>query len=104
MNLTRRKFLIGTGVAGGALVLGFSLREGPVVPHTRAGSFQPNAWLQITADGRFIFQLDKNEMGQGVLNAMPTVAWTAYWSPSVLPVAVVPIEVMLRSASTQFLV
>ncbi len=73
MNLTRRKFLIGTGVAGGALVLGFSLREGPVVPHTRAGSFQPNAWLQITADGRFIFQLDKTEMGQGVLNAMPTV-------------------------------
>lgn len=73
MKLTRRKFLVGTGVAGGALVLGFSLRDDPVVPHTRDGSFQPNAWLQITGDGRFIFQLDKTEMGQGVLNSMPTV-------------------------------
>ena len=73
MKLTRRKFLVGSGVAGGALVLGFSLRGELPVPHTRAGSFQPNAWLQITEDGRFIFQLDKTEMGQGVLNSLPTV-------------------------------
>ncbi|TNF34936.1 MAG: xanthine dehydrogenase family protein molybdopterin-binding subunit, partial [Gammaproteobacteria bacterium] len=73
MKLTRRKFLIGTGVAGSALVLGFALREPDPIPHTRAGSFQPNAWLQITEDGRFIFQLDKTEMGQGVINSMPTV-------------------------------
>ena len=38
------------------------------------------------------------------LKPTPTVAWTAYWSPSVLPLAVVPIEVMSRSASTQFFV
>jgi len=73
MKLTRRKFLIGTGVAGSALVLGFALREPDPIPHTRPGSFQPNAWLQITDDGRFIFQLDKTEMGQGVINSMPTV-------------------------------
>lgn len=71
MKLTRRKFLVATGVAGGALALGFALRETPAIPHTRPGSFQPNAWLQITEDGQFIFQLDKVEMGQGVMTSMP---------------------------------
>ena len=70
MKMSRRKFLIGSGVVGGGLLLGFSFRDTSSIPHTRAGSFQPNAWLQITPQGEVIFQLDKAEMGQGVITSL----------------------------------
>lgn len=73
MKLTRRKFLIGSGVVGGGLLLGFSLRDAVPVPHTRPDSFQPNAWLQITPQGEVIFQLDKAEMGQGVMTSLSAI-------------------------------
>ena len=74
MAISRRRFLIGSGLVGGGLVLGFTLGGGkPEVPGTVAGSFQPNAWLQITRDGRVIFQLHKVEMGQGVMTALPLI-------------------------------
>jgi len=68
--LTRRRFLLGTAaVAGGGLALTWltaeqdSLRESPDI-------LEPNAFLQITPDGRFIFQLDKVEMGQGTMTGL----------------------------------
>ncbi len=73
LKLSRRKFLIGSGVVGGGLLLGFSLRDAVPVPHLRAGSFQPNAWLQITPQGEVIFQLDKAEMGQGVMTSLSAI-------------------------------
>lgn len=73
MTLTRRKFLVGSGVVGGGLVLGFSLRDVAPIPHTRPDSFQPNAWLQITPQGEVIFQLDKAEMGQGVMTSLSAI-------------------------------
>jgi len=73
MKLTRRRFLIGTGVAGGGLVLGFSLQDPVPVPGTRRGTFQPNAWLQITPDNQVIFQMARAEMGQGVHTGMATL-------------------------------
>jgi isoquinoline 1-oxidoreductase beta subunit len=73
MKLSRRKFLIGSGVVGGGLLLGFSLRDAAPIPHTRPGSFQPNAWLQITPQGEVIFQLDKAEMGQGVMTSLSAI-------------------------------
>ncbi len=73
MKITRRSFLISTGVVGGGLLIGFQLEEDAPFPHTRPESFQPNAWLQITPDGQVIFQLDKAEMGQGVVTALPTL-------------------------------
>ncbi|GAB1257603.1 xanthine dehydrogenase family protein molybdopterin-binding subunit [Aurantivibrio plasticivorans] len=74
MKFTRRKLLVGTGVVGAGLVLGISLRGGDKpLPHQVAGSFQPNAWLQITPEGRVIFQMDKAEMGQGVYTSLTTI-------------------------------
>jgi CO/xanthine dehydrogenase Mo-binding subunit len=73
MKLSRRKFLVGSGVIGGGLLLGFSLQHKAPVPHTRLGSFQPNAWLQITPQGEVIFQLDKAEMGQGVMTSLSAI-------------------------------
>lgn len=73
MRLTRRKLLAGTGLVGGGLILGFSLRGDKPWPQSAEGSFQPNAWLQITPDDRVIFQLDKAEMGQGVYTGLATL-------------------------------
>ncbi|MGQ9425646.1 molybdopterin cofactor-binding domain-containing protein [Gilvimarinus sp. F26214L] len=73
MKITRRKLLIGGGLLGGGLILGFSLAGDKPVPQTAPGSFQPNAWLQITPDGKVIFQLDKAEMGQGVYTGLTTL-------------------------------
>jgi CO/xanthine dehydrogenase Mo-binding subunit len=73
MKLTRRKLLVGTGVVGGGLIIGVSLSGKGPLPQTVANSFQPNAWLQLSADGEIVFQLDKAEMGQGVYTALTTI-------------------------------
>lgn len=73
MGLSRRKFLIATGLVGGGIAIGFSFSDKPKVPYTREGSFQPNSWLQITDAGEVIFQLDKSEMGQGVMTTLTTI-------------------------------
>ena len=73
-HLNRRAFLTGTAVVAGGLVLGIGPAQRAVaMPNARAGSFQTNAWLQITPADEVIFQLDKTEMGQGVLTALPTI-------------------------------
>lgn len=72
---TRRKLLIGTvALAGGGLVLSW-LRPGrdripaPATP----GSLSPNAWLQITPEGDIVLQVDKAELGQGVMTGFTTL-------------------------------
>ncbi len=74
LNINRRAFLTGTAVVAGGLVLGvFPAQRAGAMPNARLGSFQANAWLQITPADEVIFQLDKTEMGQGVLTALPTI-------------------------------
>lgn len=34
-------------------------------------AFEPNAWLRVYKEGRYVFVLDKAEMGQGVMTALP---------------------------------
>ena len=73
MKLSRRKFIIGTGVIGGGLVIGFSLSDKPPIPGTLKNTFQPNAFLQITPENKVIFQLNRYEMGQGVFSSIPVL-------------------------------
>lgn len=75
MKVTRRKFILGTGaVISGSLVIGVVTDPGPgPVPGTRPGTFQPNAYLQITAKNEIIFQMSRAEMGQGVHHGMTTI-------------------------------
>jgi isoquinoline 1-oxidoreductase beta subunit len=73
MKLTRRKFIVGSSIVGGGLVLGFTLLSKPPVPGIREETFQPNAFLQITPDDKVIFQLAKAEMGQGVYMGLTTI-------------------------------
>lgn len=72
-GVSRRGFLLGVAaVAGGGLALTWATRE----PDRLAASpdiLEPNAFLQVTPDGRFIFQLDKVEMGQGTMTGLLTL-------------------------------
>ena len=73
MKLTRRKFIVGTGIVGGGLAIGFSFSNKAHIPGTRQNTFQLNAFLQITPENEVIFQLNRYEMGQGVFSSIPVI-------------------------------
>ncbi|MCP4001023.1 MAG: xanthine dehydrogenase family protein molybdopterin-binding subunit [Gammaproteobacteria bacterium] len=72
-RFSRRRLLLGTvAVAGGGIALTWLTR----VPDSLRDStdvLEPNAFLQITPDGQFIFQLDRVEMGQGTMTGLTTL-------------------------------
>jgi isoquinoline 1-oxidoreductase subunit beta len=73
-KISRRAFLATSAAAGGALVLGLTLR-GPF----RHGRAKPpetdpfDAWIRIHPDGRIQLVLNKSEMGQGIYTALPMI-------------------------------
>jgi isoquinoline 1-oxidoreductase beta subunit len=73
---TRRRFLLGTLGATGALVVGWSVlpprqRLTTAEPLPASGTQVPlNGWLKIDADGNVIVALAKSEMGQGVATSL----------------------------------
>ena len=73
-EFNRRVFLQTAGAGGSAFVVGIQL---PLALGSRASAqgreISPNAWLRITSDGRFVFILDRVEMGQGVMTALPMI-------------------------------
>jgi CO/xanthine dehydrogenase Mo-binding subunit len=72
--VNRRRFIAGSALAGGGLVLGvFPQHRAAATSTATTDDFVANAWLKITPDDKVIFQLDKVEMGQGVLTALPTI-------------------------------
>ena len=76
MNLSRRHFLKTTAVAGGGLVVGFSLTgcSSAVLPIDGVpGGFVANAFLQIAPDNTVRFYCPRDEMGQGVTTGLGTL-------------------------------
>ena len=74
MKISRRDFLgTSAAVAGGAFVVGFSLRamaqETPGAPGTAENPF--NAWIHIKSDSSAELVLAQSEMGQGVYTSLP---------------------------------
>src|SRR5258705_5149169 len=75
--LTRRRFLLGTLGAAGALVVGWS----PLPPRQRLVTSKPlgvgdgqvalNGWVKIAADDTVTVMICKSEMGQGVYTSLP---------------------------------
>jgi CO/xanthine dehydrogenase Mo-binding subunit len=75
-RLDRRGFLKVAGVAGGGLVLGFGLSgcgEKAPWPNLESGVLQPNAFIQVRADGAVVLTLSKIEMGQGAATGFATL-------------------------------
>lgn len=72
VDVSRRKFIQLAGSGAGALVIGlyipFALQDDA---DAAAKSYAPNAWLRVTSDGEYTFILDRAEMGQGVMTALP---------------------------------
>lgn len=76
VNVSRRQFLKASATATGGFSLGvflpgcatFSGRE-----LSEQGSWVANAWLEITADSKIIFTLDRIEMGQGTTTGLTTL-------------------------------
>ncbi|MEC9375291.1 MAG: molybdopterin cofactor-binding domain-containing protein [Pseudomonadota bacterium] len=72
-RFTRRKFLLATvTLIGGGLGLRWFTTDKPSLA-SGEDVLEPNAFLQITPTGQFIFQLDRVEMGQGTMTGLATL-------------------------------
>ena len=69
-NITRRDFLKASALAGGGLLIGFTIPAASRFAQA-AGEFKPNAFIRITPDNRVTVICGLSEMGQGVHTAIP---------------------------------
>jgi len=74
VNISRREFLIHTGLTGASFVLGLSLPLGnrALAAETAASETIPevNAWVVIEPDDTVIIRVARSEMGQGTLTGL----------------------------------
>jgi isoquinoline 1-oxidoreductase beta subunit len=67
LTLTRRRFIVGTSVAGAGLSLGVLTG----VTHARPRGFdEVNAWVHIAPDDTVTIRIARSEMGQGTLTGL----------------------------------
>jgi isoquinoline 1-oxidoreductase beta subunit len=77
LNLSRRRFLKTSALAGGGLILGFRLGRDARAdePDADAGkaTFAPNAFLRIGSDGSVTVIANHSEMGQGIYTCLAMI-------------------------------
>jgi isoquinoline 1-oxidoreductase beta subunit len=73
IKLDRRSFLKMTGLAGGGLVLGFSIGTEAQATSVNTGDFAPNAFLRISRKGSILIYSKGPEIGQGIKTAFPLI-------------------------------
>jgi isoquinoline 1-oxidoreductase beta subunit len=76
IKLDRRSFLRLTGLAGGGLVLAFSVgreTEAASAAGNAGGEFSPNAFLRISRNGSILIYSKGPEIGQGIKTAFPLI-------------------------------
>jgi len=73
VTISRRTFLATSAAAGGALVIGLTLRGRFHHPSSDVSQDPFNAWIRIHPDGQTQLILNKSEMGQGVFTALPMI-------------------------------
>ena len=70
VDISRRKFLIGTASAGVGLSLGLYLPLGNAQMNADASVPEVNAWVVIQPDDTVIIRIARSEMGQGTLTGL----------------------------------
>jgi isoquinoline 1-oxidoreductase beta subunit len=70
-GVSRREFLQAAGVAGGALVIGFTFGGCGPAAAPPGPPLEPDAWLRIGTDDSVLVIVDRSEMGQGVATSLP---------------------------------
>src|SRR2546430_15261065 len=74
-DISRRKFIVGTAVAGGGLALGFKLPFIGSAQAAAAAGTEVNAWVVVKPDSTRVVRIARSEMGQGTLTGLaPLVA------------------------------
>ena len=76
---TRRQFLKVSAAVGGGLLIGFRLgapesaraATADGAPTDGSSVFEPNAWIEMHADGRNVLTISGSEMGQGAMTVIP---------------------------------
>ncbi len=75
-ELSRRRFLQGTALSAGGLILALhlpGLTPLALAEEVAAGVFRPNAFVQLSAEGKVTIFVSQAEMGQGVLTSLPMI-------------------------------
>ena len=67
VNISRRRFIVGSAAAGGGLTLGFHLPFGirSAAAQSAAAGPEVNAWVVVKADDTCVIRIARSEMGQG---------------------------------------
>jgi isoquinoline 1-oxidoreductase beta subunit len=71
-SISRRNFLRVSAIAGGGMLVGFSMTDKTDSAFT-AGEFSPNAYIKITPDGTITLMAPNPEIGQGVKTSLPMI-------------------------------
>ena len=71
-NPSRRKFVVGSAVAGGGLALGFNLPLGigNAAAQGAMKGTEVNAWVVVRPDDTCVIRIARSEMGQGTLTGL----------------------------------
>ncbi len=72
-SLSRRDFVKVTSIAGGGIMLGFSLLTDAEPAHVAGTIFSPNAYVSIDGNGLVTLMSPNPEIGQGVKTALPMI-------------------------------
>ncbi|MES2455944.1 MAG: molybdopterin cofactor-binding domain-containing protein [Bacteroidota bacterium] len=72
-TLSRRNFLRVTAIAGGGMMVGFSVLANAAGFPEEDGVFSPNAFIRITPDGKITLLAPNPEIGQGVKTSLPMI-------------------------------
>ncbi len=69
----RRTFIKASAAVGGGLLIGFYLPAASRLAEAAESPapLRPNAWIRVGEDGKITVIVDKSEMGQGVMTALP---------------------------------